>query len=258
MRPSGRPSRAIILAAGRGQRLHPLTSATHKGLVEVGGATLLGRLVVDLAANGVDEITVVTGHCADAVEAYLLEMHPAIRFEFVHNPDFATSNNIVSLSLAITGARTGDVLLTECDLLLDDGLVERLAHGVGDVALVDRHVPGQRGSVVYLEDDGETIARFAPSASDSDAVAYKTVNLYRLSASFVAALAPRLAAAARARPDVFYETVFAEMIADRVPMRALVASPRRWIEIDTGDDLSLAERLFAPTSSAAPAPEPTE
>lgn len=239
--------KAIILAAGQGQRLHPLTRTTHKGLLEVGGRTLLGRLVEGLVACDVREVIVVTGHCADAVGAHLLGDYPHVRFELVHNPDFASSNNIVSLALAIAHARGHDVLLAECDVVLDDSLLDLLVAGPGDLALVDLHRDELHGSVVELAADGESIARFLPHARE-DSLAYKTINLYRLSAAFVEALSARLAAAARARPNAFYETVFAEMVAEVVaeprPMRALVAAPHRWIEIDTYADLLEAERTF--------------
>lgn len=235
--------KAIILAAGQGQRLHPLTRTTHKGLLEVGGRTLLGRLVEGLVACDVREVVVVTGHCADAVGAHLLRDYPQVRFELVHNPDFATSNNIVSLALAIAHAHGHDVLLAECDVVLEDLLLRRLVAGPGDLALVDPHRDGLDGSVVELAPDGDTITRFLPSAR-GDGQVFKTINLYRLSAAFVDALSARLATAARARPSAFYETVFAEMVAERTPMRALVAAPHRWFEIDTYSDLLEAERAF--------------
>ncbi|HJT97017.1 MAG TPA: nucleotidyltransferase family protein, partial [Rhodanobacteraceae bacterium] len=57
--------RAMILAAGRGERLRPLTDATPKPLLQVGGRMLIEHHIEKLAAAGVEEIVVNTSHLAD-------------------------------------------------------------------------------------------------------------------------------------------------------------------------------------------------
>lgn len=68
--------RAVILSAGYGHRMRPLTDTAHKTLIEVGGQTILGRIVTGLTKAGVSEIFVVTGYRAEEVEGYLRLRHP--------------------------------------------------------------------------------------------------------------------------------------------------------------------------------------
>ena len=63
------PNRAIILAAGQGKRLLPLTEARPKCLIELSGRSLLAWQLMRLQAAGVDETVIVTVFRADAVEA---------------------------------------------------------------------------------------------------------------------------------------------------------------------------------------------
>ncbi|MCX5789471.1 MAG: nucleotidyltransferase family protein [Elusimicrobia bacterium] len=63
--------KAMVLAAGVGSRLRPLTDSTPKALLEVGGVTLLERAVRALAGAGADGVIVNTFHLADRVEAFL-------------------------------------------------------------------------------------------------------------------------------------------------------------------------------------------
>ncbi len=147
------PIQAIILAAGFGRRMQPLSHACHKALLPVAGSTILGRIVDSLLAIAVTDIIVATGYRADEVRAFCADTYPGVTFTFVHNERYATTNNIVSLSLALDRARPdADVLTIECDLLFDVHLLGRLAGGErGNVALVDRYRTGMDGTVVEVD-----------------------------------------------------------------------------------------------------------
>jgi len=61
----------MIFAAGPGTRLHPLTKNTPKALIEVGGETLLERIIQKLRNYGISEIVINVHHLADQILAYL-------------------------------------------------------------------------------------------------------------------------------------------------------------------------------------------
>lgn len=63
--------KAMILAAGRGLRMRPLTDHTHKGLLKVSGETLLERHIKGLAAVGVKDIVINVSYLADQIQGYL-------------------------------------------------------------------------------------------------------------------------------------------------------------------------------------------
>ena len=63
--------KALVFAAGLGTRLRPLTNDRPKALVEVGGRTMLQRVITHLAASGVDDITVNIHHFGDKIIEYL-------------------------------------------------------------------------------------------------------------------------------------------------------------------------------------------
>ena len=110
--------------------------------------------MVGLRDIGVGTITVVTGHAAEAVSGHLVGVHASVPFRWVHNPRYAETNNIVSLALALDSLEgEEDVILSECDLVLDPSALRPLVgESVGNVALVDRYRPGMDGTVVSAED----------------------------------------------------------------------------------------------------------
>jgi L-glutamine-phosphate cytidylyltransferase len=95
---NGRAPHAILLCAGLGSRLLPLTADRPKCLIEVGGKTILEHQVEALRAAGVGGITVVGGYRFDRLEAFVEERWAeAERPELVLNPFYAISSSIGSV-----------------------------------------------------------------------------------------------------------------------------------------------------------------
>ena len=92
---AARPARAVILAAGSGLRMAPL-SELPKGLLEVRGERLIDRLIRQLRYVGVEQITVVTGFMKEKYES--LSNQPGI--ELIYNKEYVRKNNLHSLLLA--------------------------------------------------------------------------------------------------------------------------------------------------------------
>ena len=90
-------SRAIIMAAGRGERMHPLTEKIPKPLIQVGGRRMIETVIEALHANGIYEIYVVVGYLKEQFEP-LKEEFPGVAL--IDNPYFDTCNNIASLYVA--------------------------------------------------------------------------------------------------------------------------------------------------------------
>jgi len=97
----GAPVRtALLLAAGIGSRLSPLTDSTPKCLVEVNRIPILERLMRSLQSNGFKHLLVVTGHLSEVIQDYLGDRYADIEITYVHSPRYKTTNNIYSLWLA--------------------------------------------------------------------------------------------------------------------------------------------------------------
>ncbi|MEJ7925246.1 phosphocholine cytidylyltransferase family protein [Sphingobium sp. AN641] len=89
-------TKAIILSAGQGSRLLPLTRDVPKCLIDLNGRTLLGWQVAALVANGVTDIVVVTGFRTERVEDHALELYrdTGARVRTLFNPFFQVADNL--------------------------------------------------------------------------------------------------------------------------------------------------------------------
>lgn len=241
---------AVILAAGMGTRLAPLTSHTTKCMVPLHGRPLIAYMLDGLAQAGISRVVMVVGHGAETVKAALGEFYADLPITYVENAEYRTTNNIYSLALAAPQLQEDDTLLIESDLIVAPSILRACAQEPGEaVALVAPYRAWMDGTVTLLAPD-RTVRRFISKQLLDPALAesyYKTVNIYKLGrefarSCFVPELERSLASAGR---HVYYETVFGTIVEQGLAtIRALVVDGAPWYEIDTPEDLAVAERMF--------------
>lgn len=130
--------RAVILAAGRGERMRPYTDYVPKPLMKFKGRPLVDHVVSALRGAGVESVLVVTGYMGDTVGRHLARVYGG-EVKVVHNPRWEAGN--ASSLLAARGRLAGgDFVLSMCDHIYSGGLVrDALAGYTGEPTLcVDR------------------------------------------------------------------------------------------------------------------------
>ena len=126
---------AIILAAGRGSRLLPLTTDLPKCLLPIGNTTVLGMQLDTLAAHGVETATVITGFNSHMVEDEINARLGGPRVEMLFNPFFQVADNLASCWMA-RESMNQDFLLINGDTLFSPELLQTvLSAPAKDVAV---------------------------------------------------------------------------------------------------------------------------
>jgi choline kinase len=254
-RKSDRATTALLLAAGTGSRLQPLTNDAPKCLTEVNGTAILERLVDGLRRQGFRRLVVVVGHLGECIREFLADHAAGLTVDYVTSERYRTTNNLYSLWLARKEIRE-PFLLVECDLVFDASLLGDMLHP--DKMAVARVQPWMMGSTVSL-DPFQRITDFRVGHSEvPDDARYKTVNIYSLSLPSWRRVTKQLDRHVSAgKVNDYYEAVFAEMMADgSLSFEPVFFDDGRWYEVDTLADLQEAERLFSgdfrpPTSRLA-------
>jgi len=243
---------AVVLAAGMGKRLGALTKEQTKCMVPLHGRTLIERTLDAVVKVGVERIVLVVGYHAAGVVDLVGDSYQGVPVTYVHNPDYATTNNVYSLYLARHHLVEADTLLLESDVAFEEGILkDLLAHPSPNVAVVDHYKSWMDGTVVTLLEDS-TIERFIPKKDfrgrDVDKY-FKTVNLYKLSAEYLRrTYVPFLSAYVQTMGNnEYYEQVLRVVTTlERQDLVAMVLDGQKWYEIDDMQDYQNAETVFAP------------
>jgi choline kinase len=232
---------AVILAAGVGRRLAPLTGERPKALVEVAGVSLLERSLGALEAGGFRDVLVVTGHHADRIERFVRASRRDIRVSCRLNPDYQTANNIVSFLSVADAVREGFCLLNS-DIVFDGTILRDVtAADDGSWLVMDADEPlGDEEMKIKLRRGG-TVERVSKRLPPE-----KCAGEYIGIARFDARGAAEMVTAARTlvaegRTDLYYEDAI-DAAARDLPIRTIPTRGRKWTEID---DMADYERAVA-------------
>ena len=243
---------AIVLAAGLGTRLAPLTNKAPKCLTELFGRPLLSYALDALIARQLGQVVVVVGHRADQIRAYVESNYCAAKVIFVNNDDYATTGTAVSIMRGLSAIPSDHgVLIIEADVVFDQIVLDRLLSAPGTATALARYRPDLSGSFVTM-DVGLHVTDWAHergrSADFPLGQAWKTVNLTKIDAAAVHThLQPAVAKMLAVHgPAVPFEFVAQHCISEQgLVINGVDVSDARWYEIDTLADLESAKNLFA-------------
>jgi choline kinase len=235
---------AVILVAGVGSRLRPITDTRPKALAPVGEETILGRAVRLLLDFGVSRLILATGYREDAVKSALAGLSSEVIF--CPNPRYHSTQNSVSLALCREAVDGRSFFKLDGDVVFDAELLTRVAAPSAELSAgVDssRKLDEEAMKVVV---EGSRIRRFGKGVPLT-ASHGESIGIERLDSSASGKLFDALDEQVRAGvTGLYYEDVYSQMI-ERGELAAEVAdvSGLRWTEVDTFEDLEAARRLFA-------------
>lgn len=240
---------AIILAAGMGSRLHPMTETMPKCMVSVKGRPLLLNALDKLAATGkVDSVMVVCGYMADVIQKGVGCAHQGMKIEYVANDKYDTTNNVYSLYLVGDWVKS-DCLLLECDLFYGQDLIDTIMAGEADcdILVSPYNRETMNGTVIFAENRAarSLVIKAHQDAGVDYGHAYKTVNVYRLKEKFFnGKLMPALQNYVHTgNLQSYYELVLGSLIYYRNDdIKICVIDESRWHEIDDMQDYERANR----------------
>lgn len=232
--------KAVILAAGLGSRLRPITNEVPKCMVPVNGIRIIDKQIDNLLVNGIDNIYVVDGYKAKILATHLKETYPQVHI--ISNPRYAETNNMYSLFLVSQYVKGEEFLLMNSDVYYDAGIIKGMLEGDNQSKIAcDRSMYLEESMKITI--DGNKINHISKKITEYEYYAV-SIDVYRISSKDSTALFKEIEDTIVARKD---ENSWTEVALDNIfkdtNFKPCVINGR-WFEIDNHDDLRKAEEIF--------------
>ena len=227
---------AVILAAGIGSRMQPITNSTPKCLVEIDGSTVINHQIRILHDKHIDNIVVVVGYLKEKIKRYLKD-----KVTYVENPIYRDSNSSYSLWLARKYIE-GDFIYLNGDLLFSKGIMQKLlASNSENAIIIDRKIDinddmfkaymtgdqiVEMGKTLNAGKVNATVIGPAKFSNKGKQILFHVLNEYTRQGD----------------KNQWCYTIFSK-IARRINLKGVDITGLPWIEIDTVEDVKKAKKL---------------
>lgn len=236
--------KAIVLAAGVGKRLWPLTQHRPKCLITLGGRNLLVRYLDALAGVGIKKAVIVVGYKQDMIRAAVAADSRGVEVRYLLNEHYQRGS-ISSLWLARTEL-DDDVLIMDADVLFHREILRRLIGSTWPTALLMDETVKQTSEECMVVVRGGRVVALTKRMPERCDFAGEGVGFLKVRRADTGALISSLKGHAdRDELDMEYEDALLEFFgAVRVGYEKIGGLP--WIEIDFPEDVARAERDILP------------
>ena len=235
--------KAVILSAGQGKRLLPLTADSPKCILPIMGQTLIEWQIDELAKCGIEQVTVVLGYRADKVERILRSRYGNGRVRTLYNPAYSVSDNLVSC-WAAHDEMAEDFILLNGDTLFEAAVLNRLLKAENrPVTVVVSQKNEYDADDMKVELDGCRLVKIGkdliPDKVDGESIG---MILFREQGPRIFRDAIEKALRDPASQTKWYLAVIDDM-ASRMPVWTCMINGLQWCEIDYLADLKHAEKV---------------
>jgi L-glutamine-phosphate cytidylyltransferase len=239
--------RVIILAAGQGKRLLPLTADVPKALLDIHGRTLIGRQIDAFAACGLTDFVVVTGYGSRRMDDALAAIAKAhgISVRTVFNPFYGVADNLASCWMA-RHEMTGDFIQVNGDNVFRADLVERLlAAPEAPVTVVVNHKDAYDTDDMKVMLDAGRLTEIGKTLP-VDTVDGEAIGFYIFRGAGGVAYVETLENAMREPPGLRqWFPAAVGTLAKTLDITTIASNGIRWCEVDFPVDLQQARQLAA-------------
>ena len=239
-------TKALILAAGVGSRLRPITESKPKCLVTVAGRPILDYQIQAYLSAGIKDITIVAGHKTEMIRQYCNSLE-GLNVKIIENVDYEATNNMYSLYLAESELTGQEFILSNGDVVFEPDIVSGLlSYPSGDLIAAQRGNYHQESMKICTNQSGYVcdISKTMPPE-----VAYGTsIDVYLFSKKSSGVLFEQVQTIIEKEKKLceWTEIAIQRLLKSQLlQMRPYDIDSKEWIEIDDYDDLLAAEYCFS-------------
>lgn len=234
--------KVIILAAGMGSRLKPLTNHMPKTMITVGNQTMIENIIQGLVDLQLSEMAIITGYQHEVLERFLRRRFPKVRLQFIYNDQYSVKDNIYSFSLAEEYVGNEEMLCICSDIYCEPKLLLRAVQAPFDILMVDDKKEIPSGAMKVSVDRNGFITKISKKLMVEESMG-EIVGISKISASNTAFIFERVATFLdRGIVNVWWPYAINDVL-DQIKLRPWSTDGIGWVNVNTFDDLNEAMNI---------------
>lgn len=236
----------VILAAGVGSRLRPMTNNKPKCLVTTAGKAILQYQIDAYREAGIDQLVIIVGYEGNAIRQYCKHIKD-IKITILENSDYEITNNMYSLYLAKNHVEGSPFILNNADLSIDSRIVRMLIqHDSQNAIAVDTSLFNEESMKITVREDG-SISDISKKIPEHQSHAC-SIDFYKFSAEAGKTFFDEITSIIEDEKNLkdWTEVAMQRLFqAQQLDFKACDIAGQDWVEIDNYEDLALSDRKFS-------------
>ena len=234
----------IILAAGQGKRLLPLTKNLPKTMLKVGGIPIIHHIFNSINLKSINEILIVVGHSKDVIMNYLKNDYKGIPIKYLFNPKYNETNSLYSLWLAKKILKE-KIAIINADTIFHKKILENLLNSEYEAALaiddtISSPLPEEAMKATIIKNKIVDVSKTIPSEkTNGDAI-----GIYKFSGESLKILINELDRLISSSATKQLFTYAVRNILNKTDIFSVSTEGKAWIEVDDQNDLDAAQNLI--------------
>lgn len=234
--------KALILAAGLGSRLRPLTDEVPKCMVKVNGKSIIDKQIQNLKENGIRELFIVTGYKGDVLKNHIINNYNDLNIKILQNDIYDKTNNMYSLNMAKDYLSGKEFIMMNSDVFFDGEIITSLIKSDYSNIIVCQDKNYNEESMKVIVNEG-IVTHISKQVNKSDAYG-TSIDVYRFGEEASKQLFDIINIYLNIKKDMnsWSEVAIDDLL--KVSQFKTLDIKYRWMEIDNHEDLKMAEKIF--------------
>jgi choline kinase len=237
--------KAIILAAGVGSRLRPLTNTKPKSLIPVAGKPILQRILESLEDVGIPDILIITGYEEKQLKTFVKKMFPHLSVQFITNKKYESTNTGYSLLLARDFINSDDFIKFDADVVFEKAILEKLINSSSSALCIDKNIHLEAEEVKVTTDKKANVLSVGKKI-DGQTAQGESIGIEKLTKEAgeeLFSILDNLMKNPKHYQD-YYDDSYTTLVKKGLHFIAVDVTGNKWVEIDTLQDYKHANLLF--------------
>lgn len=238
--------KVIILAAGVGSRLRPLTDNTPKSLLSVAGKKILERNIENLQALGINSVCIVTGYLEEVIQSFVQERFPTLSVEYIRNERYSETNTGYSLLLTKDYVAGDEFIKFDADVVFEKAILEKLLQSTNSALCIDTNINLEAEEVKVTTDESGNVLSVGKKL-DPHTANGESIGIEKIAKDAGDKLFEILSDLMQHDEHLqdYYDDSYTTLVEAGFPFEAVDITGLKWVEIDNHQDYERANSIFA-------------